>query len=76
MIYEYRVLIELLNGDTDAMHFSSEKLYPGAIFRVHKPGTHINGTPVIVRKVDSHPSENTPGIAHAHVEEVNGSTTT
>jgi hypothetical protein len=70
MTFAYRVFIELVNADTDAMHFSSEKLYEGAIFRVNKPGTHLHGTPVIVRRVDSHPSDRTPGIAHAHVEGV------
>jgi len=72
MTYAYRVFIELVNADTDVMHFSDEKLYEGAIFRVNKPGTHIHGTSVVVPRVDSHPSPtgDGPGIAHAHVEGV------
>jgi hypothetical protein len=41
MGYEYRVFIETSGGDTDAMHYSDEKLYEGAIFRVNKPGSEI-----------------------------------
>ena len=70
MVYAYRVFIELSNTETDAMHYSDEKLYEGAIFRVNKPGKHIHGTPVIVYQVDNHPEEDTPGIAHARVEEI------
>jgi hypothetical protein len=68
--YAYRVFVELVNADSDVMHFSHEKLYEGAIFRVNKPGTHLNGRPVIVYRVDSHPVDETPGIAHARVEGV------
>jgi hypothetical protein len=39
MGYEYRVFIDSPEGDTDATHYSDEKLYEGAIFRAHKPGT-------------------------------------
>jgi hypothetical protein len=70
LVYAYRVFIELVNADTDAMHYADEKLYKGAIFRVNKPGTDINGRPVIVHRVGSHPGKDTPGIAHACVEEV------
>ena len=68
MIYAYRVFIELANTDTDAMHYSEEKLYEGAIFRVNKPGDLIHGRPVIVYRVDNHPGDETPGIAHARIE--------
>jgi hypothetical protein len=70
VVYAYRVFIELVNADTDAMHFSSEKLYEGAIFRVNKPGAQIHGSPVVVRRVDSHPGNDTPGIAHARTQHV------
>ena len=72
MTYTYRVFIETEDANTDAMHYASEKLYEGAIFRVNKLGKHIHGTSVVVRRVDSHPSRtaDTPGIAHAHVEGV------
>lgn len=70
MTYAYRVFIEFSNSDTDAMHYSGERLYEGAVFRVNKPGTLNHGTPVIVRRVDSHPSEDAPGIAHAYAEGV------
>jgi hypothetical protein len=69
MTFAYRVFIELANANTDAMHFSGEKLYEGAIFRVNMPGNDIHGTPVIVWRVDSHPSGDTSGIAHARTED-------
>jgi hypothetical protein len=62
-------LHRLANADTDAMHYSDEKLYEGAIFCVNKPGTQINGRAVVVRRIDSHPGNDTPGTAHARVEE-------
>jgi hypothetical protein len=68
--YAYRVFIETENTETDAMHYAGEKLYEGAIFRVNKPGMQAHGTPVIVYRVDSHPGNETPGIAHARVERV------
>ena len=37
--YTYRVFIETEDATTDAMHYASERLYEGAIFRVNKPGT-------------------------------------
>jgi hypothetical protein len=70
MVYEYRVFIDRGNAETDAMHYSDEKLYEGAIFLVNKPGGDIHRTPVLVWKVDNHPTDDTPGIAHAHVEGV------
>ncbi len=70
MVYGYRVFIDRGNAETDAPHLASEKLYEGAIFRVNKPGGDIDGTPVIVYRVDSHPSGDAPGIAHARVEGV------
>jgi hypothetical protein len=69
MPYEYRVFIEGRSSETDAMHFSSEKLYEGAIFRVNKPGADLDGVPVLVYRVDSHPTNDGPGIAHAKTEE-------
>jgi hypothetical protein len=66
--YTYRVFIETEDANTDAMHYASEKLYEGAIFRVNKPGTLIHGKPVIIYQVDNHPGDETPGIAHARVE--------
>lgn len=68
MTYTYRVFIETEDANTDAMHYASEKLYEGAIFRVNKPGTYIHGRPVIIYQVDNHPGDETPGIAHARVE--------
>ncbi len=68
--YTYRVFIETEDADTDAMHYASEKLYEGAIFRVNKPGTLIHGRPVIIYQVDNHPGDETPGIAHARIEGV------
>jgi hypothetical protein len=64
-VYQYRVFIETAGADTDAWHFTSERLYEGAIFRVNRPATDINGTPVTVYKIDSHPKGDAPGIAHA-----------
>ena len=49
MTYTYRVFIETEDANTDAMHYASEKLYEGAIFRVNKPGTYVHGRPVIIR---------------------------
>jgi hypothetical protein len=68
-LHEYHVYIETFNANTDAWHIADERLYEGAIFRVYKPDTHINGTPVIVYKIDSHPEGETPGIAHARTED-------
>ena len=68
MTYTYRVFIETETANTDAMHYASEKLYEGAIFRVNKPGMPIHGKPVIIHRVDNHPGDETPGIAHARVE--------
>ena len=68
MTYTYRVFIETETANTDAMHYTSEKLYEGAIFRVNKPGMPIHGKPVIIHRVDNHPGDETPGIAHARVE--------
>lgn len=68
--YTYRVFIETEDANTDAMHYASEKLYEGAIFRVNKPGTLIHGRPVIIYQVDNHPGDETPGIAHARIEGV------
>ena len=70
MTYTYRVFIETEGGNTDAMHYASEKLYEGAIFRTNKPGTYFHGRPVIIYQVDSHPGNETPGIAHARVDGV------
>jgi hypothetical protein len=69
MGYEYRVFIEMPWGDTDAMHYSDEKLYEGAIFRVNKPGSEIHGQPVIVYRIDSHPGFAVIGIAWARTDE-------
>jgi hypothetical protein len=66
--YTYRVFIEADDANTDAMHYASEKVYEGAIFRVNKPGTLIHGRQVIIYQVDNHPGDETPGIAHARVE--------
>ena len=68
MTYAYRVFIETEDANTDVMHYASEKLYEGAIFRVNKPGMPIHGRPVIIHRVDNHPGDETPGIAHARVE--------
>jgi hypothetical protein len=68
MPYEYRVFIELPSADTDAMHYSGEKLYEGAIFRVNKPGVAIDGVPVVVYRVVSHPGPDSAGIAYARTE--------
>ena len=62
--HEYRVFIEAPNGDTDAMHYSDEELYEGAIFRVNKPGSEIHGRPVIVYRVVNHPGHEAVGIAY------------
>jgi hypothetical protein len=68
MGYEYRVFIDSPEGDTDATHYSDEKLYEGAIFRVNKPGTEVHGKPVLVHRVDSHPRFQSVGIAWARTE--------
>ena len=69
MAWEYRVFIESPTGDTDAMHYSDEKLYEGAIFRVYKPDSEVDGKPVIVYRVDSHPGVGSVGIAWARTED-------
>jgi hypothetical protein len=66
--YTYRVFIEADDANTDAMHYASERVYEGAIFRVSKPGTLIHGRQVIIYQVDNHPGDETLGIAHARVE--------
>lgn len=53
MTYTYRVFIEADDANTDAMHYASEKVYEGAIFRVNKPGTLIHGRQVIIYQVDN-----------------------
>jgi hypothetical protein len=69
VVYEYRVFIAHSSAETDAVHVSDEKLYEGAIFRVSKPGQEVHGVPVVVYRVDSHPTPDGPGIAHARTED-------
>jgi hypothetical protein len=68
MVYEYRVFIERGNSETDVSHFSNEKLWEGAVFRVNKPGTELHGVAVLVERVASHPTPHGPGIAYGRVE--------
>jgi hypothetical protein len=67
MGYEYRVFIDSPEGDTDATHYSDEKLYEGAIFRLNKPGTKSMGSRSS-STVDSHPGFKSLGIAWARTE--------
>ena len=44
MTYVYRIFVELVNADSDVMHFSHEKLYEGAIFPGNKTGSLAFGS--------------------------------
>jgi hypothetical protein len=67
--YEYRVFIDSAEGDTDAKHYTDEKLYQGAIFRVNKPEAELHGKAVLVYRVDSHPGFQSVGIAWARTKD-------
>jgi hypothetical protein len=64
LVYEYRVFVRTTQGETDVSHFGDEKLWPGAVFRAHKPGTELHGVAVLVDRISSHPTPDGPGIAH------------
>jgi hypothetical protein len=64
LVYEYRVFVATGKGDTDVSHFGSEKLWPGAVFRAHKPATELHGVAVLIDRIASHPTPYGPGIAH------------
>jgi hypothetical protein len=64
MVYEYRVFVDAGNCETDVSHFGDEKLWPGAVFRAHKPGTKLDGVAVSVDRISRHPTPDGPGIAH------------
>jgi hypothetical protein len=63
-VYEYRVFLDVANGETDVLHFSDEKLWPGAVFRANKPGSELHGVSILVERIGSHPTPHGPGIAH------------
>jgi hypothetical protein len=68
LVYEYRVFVATGNGETDVSHFGDEKLWPGAVFRAHKPGTKLHGVAILIDKVGSHPTPDGPGIAHGRTK--------
>jgi hypothetical protein len=63
MTYAYRVFIEG-GEETSVSHFSSEKLWEGASFRVSKPGDELDGQTVAIYRLVSHPTDHGPGIAY------------
>jgi hypothetical protein len=62
--YEYRVFIVHDGEESTFSHFSSEKLWEGAVLRVNKPGAELDGLSVAVHRVVSHPTDHGPGIAY------------
>ena len=62
--YEYRVFIVHDGEESTFSHFSSEKLWEGAVLRVSKPGAAFDGLSVTVHRVVSHPTNHGPGIAY------------
>jgi hypothetical protein len=64
LVYEYRVFVATGTSETHVSHYGDEKLWPGAVFRAHKPGTELHGIVVLVDRIDSHPTPDGPGIAH------------
>jgi hypothetical protein len=62
--YEYRVFIVHDGEESTFSHFSSEKLWEGAVVHVSKPGAALDGLSVAVHRVVSHPTDNGPGIAY------------
>ena len=64
MTYEYRVFIVHEGEESSFAHYSSEKLWDGAVLRVSKPGAPFDGASVAVHRVVSHPTDHGPGIAY------------
>jgi hypothetical protein len=62
--YEYRVFIVHEGEESSFSHYSSEKLWDGAVLRVSKPGAPFDGASVAVHRVVSHPTDHGPGIAY------------
>jgi hypothetical protein len=56
MTYEYRVFIVHDGEESSFSHYSSEKLWDGAVLRVSKPGAPFDGASVTVHRVVSHPT--------------------
>jgi hypothetical protein len=69
MTYEYRVFIVHDGEESTFSHYSSEKLWDGAVLRVSKPGARFDGASVAVHRVVSHPTDHGPGIAYARGHE-------
>ena len=63
MTYEYRVFVDG-SDDSAVTHFSGERLWDGASFRVIKPGDELDGRTVVIYRLVSHPTEHGPGIAY------------
>jgi hypothetical protein len=68
MVYEYRVFVATGDSETDVSHFGDERLWPGAVFRAHKPGTELDGVAVLVDRISSHPTPDGPGIAEGRTK--------
>lgn len=64
MTYEYRIFIVHDGEESTFSHFSSERLWEGAVLRVNKPGAEFDGLSVTVHRVVSHPTGHGPGIAY------------
>jgi hypothetical protein len=62
--YEYRIFIVHNGEELTFSHFSSEKLWDGAVLRASKPGAELDGQSVAVYRVVSHPTDHGPGIAY------------
>jgi hypothetical protein len=67
-VYEYRVFVVTRDSETDVSHFGDEKLWPGAVFRAHKPATKLEGVAVLVDRISSHSTPDGPGIAHGRTK--------
>jgi hypothetical protein len=62
--YEYRVFIVHEGEESSFSHYSSEKLWDGAVLRVSKPGASFDGASVAVHRIVSRPTDHGPGIAY------------
>jgi hypothetical protein len=67
LTFEYRVFIDRGGDESIVTHFRDERLWEGATFRAHKPGTEVDGLIVVVYRLASHPTPDGPGIAYGRV---------
>ena len=62
--YEYRIFIVHNGEESTFSHFTSEKLWDGAVVRASKPGATLDGLSVVIYRVVSHPSDHGRGVAY------------